>query len=213
LGAGRDRALKRAVFYDPGQRDRDALPHDPFKALVAPRPIGWISTLGARGEVNLAPYSFFNAVGEDPPMLAFSSTGLKDSARFAAERGEFVWNLATWELRHQVNATSGTVAPHVDEFELGGLTPAPCVRVAPPRVQESPCSLECHVVHQVALCDVDGAPANQHLVVGQVVGVHLDERYVTDGRVDTAALRPIARCGYRGDYTVVDGLFEMLRPD
>ncbi|HZO36634.1 MAG TPA: flavin reductase family protein [Solirubrobacteraceae bacterium] len=200
------------LFYEPSQRDRGVLPHDPFKAIVAPRPIGWMSTLGRDGEVNLAPYSFFNAVCEAPPMVAFSSAGMKDSATFAGERGEFVWNMPTWDLRHQVNESSATVARGVNEFELAGLEPAPSRLVAPPRVAASPCALECRVVHQLELHDVDGHPVNQHLVVGQVVGVHIDERYVVDGLVDTVAMQPISRCGYRGDYTVLERLFEMFRP-
>jgi flavin reductase (DIM6/NTAB) family NADH-FMN oxidoreductase RutF len=200
------------IFYEPHARDRELLPHDPFKAVVAPRPIGWISTRGPDGEVNLAPYSFFNAIGENPPMVAFSSSGLKDSATFAHE-GEFVWNLVTWDLREPMNQTSARVPRGESEFALAGLEMAPSRLVAPPRVAASPCALECRVVHRVELSDVDGEPADQFLVVGQVVGVHLDEGAIRDGRVDTAALRPIARCGYLGDYAVVDELFEMLRPD
>jgi flavin reductase (DIM6/NTAB) family NADH-FMN oxidoreductase RutF len=200
------------IFYEPHERDRGLLPHDPFKAIVAPRPIGWVSTLGAGGEVNLAPYSFFNAVCDRPPMVMFSSSGMKDSSTFAGERGEFVWNMPTWDLRTAVNETSAVVPRGVNEFELAALEAAPSRLVAPPRVAASPCSLECRVVHTHTLADVEGNGVDQHLVVGQVVGVHIDERYVVDGRVDTAAMRPIARCGYRGDYAVVDHLFEMLRP-
>jgi flavin reductase (DIM6/NTAB) family NADH-FMN oxidoreductase RutF len=200
------------LFYEPDRRDRRLLPHDPFKALVVPRPIGWVSTIGAGGHVNLAPYSFFNAIGEGPPMLAFSSSGRKDSATFAGQVEEFVWNLATWDLREAMNQTSATLPRGDSEFAHAGLEMAPSRLVAPPRVAASPCAMECKVVHAVELPDVDGNPANQFLVVGQVVGVHLDERYVVDGVVDTAAIRPIARCGYLGDYTVVDELFEMLRP-
>jgi flavin reductase (DIM6/NTAB) family NADH-FMN oxidoreductase RutF len=200
------------LFYEPHLRDKALLPHDPFKAVIVPRPIGWVSTLSPDGVVNLAPYSFFNAVGERPPMLAFSSTGAKHSATFADRRGEFVWNMPTWELREAMNATSAEVARDVDEFALAGLEMAPSRLVAPPRVAAAPCAIECRVVHVAELPDVDGRPTDQHLVVGQVIGVHLDERYIVDGRVDTVAIKPIARCGYRGDYTVVDQLFEMLRP-
>jgi flavin reductase (DIM6/NTAB) family NADH-FMN oxidoreductase RutF len=201
------------IFYEPAARDRDLLPHDPFKALVAPRPIGWVSTTGPGGELNLAPYSFFNAVCDTPPMLAFSSQGPKHSATFAGSGGEFVWNLPTWDLREQMNRSSARLPRGESEFGFAGLEPAPSRLVAPPRVAASPCALECRVVHQLELHDLDGASTDQHLVVGQVVGVHLDEAMIADGRVDTAALRPIARCGYLGDYTVVDRLFEMLRPD
>jgi flavin reductase (DIM6/NTAB) family NADH-FMN oxidoreductase RutF len=200
------------IFYEPHARDRELLPYDPFKALVVPRPIGWVSTIGASGDVNLAPYSFFNAIGEGPSMLAFSSSGRKDSATFAGEVSEFVWNLATWDLREAMNQTSATLPRGESEFAHAGLEMAPSRLVAPPRVAAAPCAMECRVVHAVELHDVEGNPADQFLVVGQVVGVHLDERFVSGGRVDTAAIRPIARCGYLGDYTVVDELFEMLRP-
>jgi flavin reductase (DIM6/NTAB) family NADH-FMN oxidoreductase RutF len=201
------------MFYEPHARDRARLPHDPFKALVAPRPIGWISTLGADGAVNLAPYSFFNAIGEGPPMLGFSSDGRKDSATFATEGGEFVWNLATWDLREAMNQTSATLPRGESEFAFAGLEMAPSRLVAPPRVAATPCAMECKVVHAVELHDIAGESADQFLVVGQVVGVHLDERWITpDGRVDTAGIKPIARCGYLCDYAVVEELFEMLRP-
>jgi flavin reductase (DIM6/NTAB) family NADH-FMN oxidoreductase RutF len=201
------------IFYEPADRPQDLLPHDPFKALVAPRPIGWVSTIGPEGEVNLAPYSFFNAVNDNPPMLAFSSAGLKDSATFAGGCREFVWNLPTWDLREAMNETSAGLERGASEFAAAGLDTAPSRMVEPPRVAASPCALECRVVHTLELSDVDGEPTNRHLIVGQVVGVQLDEAAVADGRVDTAALRPIARCGYLADYAVVDRLFQMTRPD
>jgi flavin reductase (DIM6/NTAB) family NADH-FMN oxidoreductase RutF len=200
------------MFYEPGKLDRAVLAHDPFKSLVAPRPIGWISTLGADGAVNLAPYSFFNALGEGPPMLAFSSMGAKDSATFALELREFVWNLVTWDLREAMNETSAPLPRGVNEFERAGLTMAPSRLVAPPRVAESPCAMECKVVHAVELADLDGRPASQYLVVGQVVGIHLAESAISGGVVETARLRPLARCGGPGDYAVVDSTFVMLRP-
>jgi flavin reductase (DIM6/NTAB) family NADH-FMN oxidoreductase RutF len=200
------------IFYEPHARDRARLPHDPFKALVAPRPIGWVSTLSQDGSVNLAPYSFFNAVGEAPPMLAFSSFGAKDSATFAGELREFVWNLVTWELREAMNETSAPLARGASEFERAGLEMAPSRLVAPPRVAASPCSMECRVVHHLQLRDVAGQAVEQYLVVGQVVGVHLAESAVSDGVVDTAALRPVARCGGPADYAVVESLFQMVRP-
>ncbi len=218
-GAGRRGARRRCggygarvIFYEPHARDRARLPHDPFKALVAPRPLGWISTVSDDGSVNLAPYSFFNAMGEGPPMLAFSSHGPKDSATFAGEVREFVWNLVTWDLREAMNETSAPLPRGSSEFERAGLTMAPSRLVAPPRVAESRCAMECKVVHHVRLCDVDGEPVNQYLVVGQVVGVHLAESAVVDGIVDTAALRPVARCGGPADYAVVESLFQMSRP-
>jgi flavin reductase (DIM6/NTAB) family NADH-FMN oxidoreductase RutF len=196
------------VFYEPDKRDRDLLPHDPFKAFVAPRPIGWVSTMGPSGEVNLAPYSYFNAVSDVPPTVMFSSNGPKDSATFAHSGGEFVWNMATWDLRTQMNETSATLPRGASEFEHAGLELAASRLVAPPRVAAAPVAFECKVTQVVEL--VGGTNI---VTFGQVVGVHLDERYVEDGIVDLTRLKPIARCGYRGDYAVVDSLFQMVRPD
>jgi flavin reductase (DIM6/NTAB) family NADH-FMN oxidoreductase RutF len=201
------------VFYEPGDRDRSILPHDPFKALIAPRPIGWISTIGPYGVTNVAPYSFFNAVADSPPMVMFSSSGMKDSATFAIGAGEFVWNLVTWDLREQMNLSSATLPRGESEFDATGLTPAPSVLVPPPRVGESPVALECRVTQQLTLTDAEGTAIDRHLVIGQVVGVHIDDRFVLpDGRVDTAALRPVARGGYLDEYSVVDAVFHMQRP-
>ena len=150
------------VFYEPESRDRDLLPHDPFKAFVAPRPIGWVSTVGPDGEVNLAPYSFFNAVCDRPPMIMFSSDGPKDSATFADSGGEFVWNLPTWDLREAMNQTSAALPRGESEFEVAGLEMAPSRLVAPPRVAAAPVALECKVVGRVELRDVDGAPGAEH---------------------------------------------------
>jgi flavin reductase (DIM6/NTAB) family NADH-FMN oxidoreductase RutF len=200
------------LFYEPDARDRSVLPHDPFKALVAPRPIGWISTMSVEGQVNLAPYSFFNAIGEQPAMLAFSSHGTKDSSTFAGELREFVWNLVTFDLREAMNETSAPLPRGASEFQRAGLEMAPSRLVAPPRVAASPCAMECKVVHQLQLHDIGGQPVDQHLVIGQVVGVHLDEDAIVQAGVDTAALRPIARCGGPGDYTVVEHIFQMFRP-
>ena len=169
--------------------------------------------MGADGSINLAPYSFFNAVGEAPPMLAFSSTGAKDSATFAGEVDEFVWNLVTFELREAMNETSAPLPRGRSEFERAGLEMAPSRLVSPPRVAASRCSMECKVVHRLQLCDIEGHGTNQHLVIGQVVGVHLDETSIVDGSVDTVALRPVARCGGPADYTVVERLFAMTRPE
>jgi flavin reductase (DIM6/NTAB) family NADH-FMN oxidoreductase RutF len=200
------------IFYEPGKRDRSILAHDPFKALVAPRPIGWISTLGADGAVNLAPYSFFNAIGEAPPMLAFSSSGAKDSATFAAQGAEFVWNLVTWELREAMNETSAPLPRGESEFTRARLEMAPSRLITAPRVAAARCSMECRVVHTVELHDVDGRPANQFLIVGQVVGIHLDESAIRDDGVDTAALAPVARLGGPADYAVIRETFRMTRP-
>ena len=195
------------VFYEPDKRDRDLLPHDPFKAFIAPRPIGWVSTVSASGAVNLAPYSYFNAVCDTPPTVMFSSNGAKDSMTFAHETGEFVWNMATWDLREPMNLSSADLPRGRAEFEHAGLELAPSRLVAPPRVAAAPVSLECKVTQVVQIEDGPNI-----VTFGRVVGVHLDEAAIVDGRVDLTRLKPIARCGYRGDYTVVESLFEMLRP-
>jgi flavin reductase (DIM6/NTAB) family NADH-FMN oxidoreductase RutF len=200
------------IFYEVGRHREAGLAHDPFKALVTPRPIGWVSTMSDDGHINLAPYSFFNAIGEAPPMLAFSSKGAKDSATFAGELREFVWNLVTFELREQMNATSAPLPRGRSEFERAELEMAASRFVAPPRVASARCAMECKVIHAVELHDIDGRPADQHLVIGQVLGVHLDEASVVDGAVDTARLRPVARLGGPADYTVVDDVFRMVRP-
>jgi flavin reductase (DIM6/NTAB) family NADH-FMN oxidoreductase RutF len=198
-------------FYDP--RQGHGLPHDPFKAIVAPRPIGWISTVDRAGRVNLAPYSFFNGFGSNPPIVGFSSEGRKDSLTNAEATGEFVCNLATEELAEAMNRTSAPVAAGVDEMALAGLAAAPSKNVCPPRVARSPAALECRVTQIMQLTDIDGRTLDNYLVLGQVIGVHIRRDYIKDGRFDTAAARPIARCGYRGDYTTVESLFEMLRPN
>ena len=201
------------IFYEPADRDRALLPHDPFKAVIAPRPVGWISTVDAAGIPNLAPYSFFNAIADRPPMVMFSSDGRKDSVTHAEATGEFVWNLATYDLREQMNLSSKELDRGESEFDFAGLAPAPSRLVAPPRVAASPVALECRVAQVVTLQTAAGERLDRYLVLGEVVGVHLDEAYVLpDGRVDTGALRPIARMGYRDEYSVVDGVFHLARP-
>ena len=200
------------MFYEPEKRDRKLLPYDPFKAIVAPRPIGWITSMSRKGEVNLAPYSFFNGVNSRPNLVMFGSEGLKDSVAFIEETGEFVCSLATFELRNEMNATAAPMARGVNEMERAGLAPAPCRIVKPPRVAASPCALECKLINIVAMQTHDGQPVDCHVVFGQVVGVHIDDRYVVDGLLDTAAMKPIARCGY-DQYAVVDSVFSMVRPE
>jgi flavin reductase (DIM6/NTAB) family NADH-FMN oxidoreductase RutF len=199
------------IFFEPQRRDRSLFPHDPFKALVAPRPIGWISTASAKGELNLAPYSYFNAFSSNPPIVGFSSEGEKDSSTFAMETGEFVWSMATWELRDQMNASAASLARGESEFTHARLEAAPSRLVRPPRVAASPAAFECRVTEMVKLKDLDGRDSGRRLVLGLVVGVHLDERFVRDGRVDSAAMRPIARGGY-DEYSVVERVFTMPRP-
>ncbi|ODR98558.1 flavin reductase [Methyloceanibacter methanicus] len=195
------------MFYD-AVANTHGLERDPFTALVSPRPIGWISTLDVNGVVNLAPYSFFNAVSTNPHFVMFSSGGRKDSQRNAEETGEFVCSLATYDLREAMNRTSKHVEPHVDEMALAGLSPAPSTLVAPPRVAESPVAFECKYWRTVELPGVDGKPGSHAIVLGQVVGIHIDDDALVAGKVDVTKLRPIARLGYR-DYAVIDEVFEL----
>ena len=199
------------IFFEPQQRDRTLFPHDPFKALVVPRPIGWIATVSAKGELNLAPYSYFNAFSSAPPIVGFSSEGDKDSSVFAMETREFVWSMATWALRDEMNATAASLPRGESEFAHARLETAPSKLVKPPRVAASPASFECRVTEMVKLKDVDGRDSGRRLVLGRVVGIHIDERFVQSGRVDSAAMRPIARGGY-DEYSVVERVFSMPRP-
>ena len=187
------------------------LPNDPFKAIVAPRPIGWISSMSKSGVPNLAPYSFFNAVAERPHYIVIGSSGMKDSLANIEATAEFVINIATFDLREQMNASSATVASDVDEFKLSGLTPAPSRFVKPPRVKESPAALECRLFQIVPLPD-DNGDAQNWAIIGRVIGIYIDDRFVKDGRVDTAAMRPIARLGY-SEYATVEAAWRMRRPD
>jgi len=198
------------MFYATDRPDH-GLPHDPFKAIVAPRPIGWITTMSAAGAINLAPYSYFNGVLSRPPVVMFSSEGRKDSLAFVEETKEFVCNLATWDLREKMNQTSAPYRRGVNEMEAAGLTAAPCRLVKPPRVSESPCALECRYLQTIPLHDENGNALNGWVVIGRVLGVHIDERFIKDGLLDTAAMRPIQRCGYH-DYSVATETFTMVRP-
>jgi flavin reductase (DIM6/NTAB) family NADH-FMN oxidoreductase RutF len=197
-------------FYEP--RQGHELPHDPFKAIVAPRPIGWISSLDEQGRVNMAPYSFFNAFSESPPIIGFSSGGRKDSQRNIEATGEFVANLATRKHAEAMNRTSAPVPHGVNEMELAGLTAAPSVMVKPPRVADAPAALECKLLLILPLKDLEGNPTANTLILGQVVGIHIDKAFLEDGIFDLSLVHPIARCGYRGDYAEVTSLFEMIRP-
>ncbi len=197
--------------YQPQQGHR--LPHDPFKAIIAPRPIGWISSMDSAGRVNLAPYSFFNAFSEFPPIIGFSSSGRKDSQSNIEATGEFVWNLATRPLAAQMNLTSAAVRHETNEFELAGLEPAPSMLVKPPRVAASPASFECKVTDILPIRNLAGRPTHNTLILGQVVAVHIHTDYLTaDGLFDMTRARTIARCGYLADYAEVAELFEMHRP-
>ncbi|HEX4151830.1 MAG TPA: flavin reductase family protein [Steroidobacteraceae bacterium] len=203
------------MFYRFDRPDPRVSP-SPFKACVVPRPIGWISTLSAAGVPNLAPFSFFNAIGEAPPMVMFCANGEhieggeKDSVRNARETGEFVVNLATWKLREAVNRSSAEVGREIDEFDLAGLTAAPSLRVRPARVAESPVSLEC-VVSDIYPLPLDESQESGWMVMGRVLGIHIDDDVVVDGRVSIARLHPIARLGYR-EFAAVEQVFKMTRP-
>lgn len=197
-------------FYEPSRGH--GLPHDPFKAIAAPRPIGWISTIDPHGRINLAPYSFYNAMGDNPPIVGFSSGGRKDSIRNIEATGEFVVNFASKALAEAMNKTSASVAPDVDEMALAGLTAAPCNVVAAPRVAESPAAFECKLLQIVHLHDIHGQPLNQYIALGQVVGVHIAHAYLKNGLFDLVAAQPIMRAGYQADYVEIGNAFKMLRP-
>ena len=199
------------MFYEHDKRDYSKLRHDPFKAIVAPRPIGWITSISAKGEINLAPYSYFNGVSSKPNLLMFASEGRKDSVANIEETREFVCNLATYDLREVMNATSAPLPHGINEMIRAGLEPAPSRLVKPPRVNASPCALECKLIKIVAMETADGKPVDCHVVFGQVVGVYIDDRFIVDGLLDTAAMKPIARCGY-DQYSVVESVFSMTRP-
>ncbi len=204
------------MFYRPA--DGHGLPHDPFKAIVTPRPIGWISTLDAQDRANLAPFSFFNGCGDAPPMVMFAQTGrksrpepVKDSIANIRETGEFACNIVSQALKDAMNLSSGTYQPEVDEFELAGLTKAPGKAISAPHVAEAPAVLECKLVKIV-----DDLPSwREHafniMIIGEVVGVHIDDAIVKDGRVDVLGYNPVARMGYM-DYTTVTDIWAMERP-
>ena len=212
LGQTKAMADDSAYYYRP--LDGHGLAHDPFNAIVGPRPIGWISSMSAGGVRNLAPYSFFNAFNYRPPIIGFSTMGWKDTVANIEATGEFVWNLATMALASRMNATSAHAPTEVDEFELSGLTPVPSRLVAPARVLESPVNFECRLSQLIQLQGADGTPVQSWLILGEVVAVHIDPTFLTDGVYDTAAAHPILRAGKLGDYAEIrpDTMFEMPRP-
>ena len=191
------------MFYRP--EAGHGLPHNPFNATVAPRPIGWISSRGSQGD-NLAPYSFFNAVAYVPPQVVFASTATKDSLANIRETGVFAVNIVAEAAKEKMNLTSGPWARGEDEFALAGVAKADCATVDCPRVADAPATLECRVVEIIALKGADN-----HMVLGEVTGVHIREDCLVDGRFDVTRFRPLARLGYR-DYAVVREVFEMKRP-
>jgi flavin reductase (DIM6/NTAB) family NADH-FMN oxidoreductase RutF len=197
-------------FYEP--RQGHGLPHDPFKAIVAPRPVGWITSQDDQGRVNLAPYSFFNAFSSRPPLVGFASEGWKDSVRNVEQTGEFVCNLVSRDLAEAMNETAAQLPPGENEMIRAGLAAAAARLVKPPRVARAIAALECRKTTILRLSDAGGRELDTWLVLGEVVGVHIDDAFLRDGRFDTAAARPVARCGYTGDYAEVTALFEMIRP-
>jgi flavin reductase (DIM6/NTAB) family NADH-FMN oxidoreductase RutF len=199
-------------FYEP--RHGHGLLHDPFNAIVGPRPIGWISTRSKTGVNNLAPYSFFNAFNYTPPIVGFASVGYKDSVRNIEDTGEFVWNLVTQPLAKAMNQTSANVPPEVSEFELAGLAPQASRIVAVPRVQESPVAFECRRTQVIQLQTAAGDTVSTWLVLGEVVAVHIDNRLLKDGVYDTAGADHVLRGGGPADYFTIgrEQLFRMVRP-
>lgn len=197
------------MFYEPSKGH--GLPHDPFRAIVAPRPIGWISTRAADGSLNLAPYSFFNVVSASPHIVMFSSEGEKDSVTFARQTGEFVANLVSRNLAQKMNASSVDAPRGVSEFGYAGLTPAPSRLVRPPRVAEAHAALECKVTEILRPKGLDGHSGERFMVIGEVVGIHIDDQVMTDGLFDIVKAGSLARLGYM-DYSAVTETFSMRRP-
>lgn len=199
--------------YEP--RKGHGLAHDPIASIVGPRPIGWISSRSEDGQLNLAPYSFFNLFNYKPPIVGFASVGYKDSVRNVEQTGEFCWNLATRPLAEAMNQSSAMVPPEVDEFALAGLTPAPSRVVAPPHVGETPVVFECRRTQILRLQGADGTPADTWLVLGEVVAVHIAQHLLKNGVYQTAAAEPIFRAGGAGDYFGIstEQMFVMRRPD
>jgi flavin reductase (DIM6/NTAB) family NADH-FMN oxidoreductase RutF len=195
------------MFYEVAKNNH-GLPLDPFYALVGPRPIGWISTLSQDGIANLAPYSFYNAFAHNPHYVAFGSGGFKNTIQNITDTGEFAVNLATYDLREAMNITSANVGG--DEFALAGLEKAPCRLIAPPRVALSPVCLECRHFKTIELPNDAGVVADW-LVIGKVIAIHIEDRFIEDGRVNTAAMKPIARLGY-AEYATVEEVWKMRRP-
>lgn len=213
-GSGKRKGIRVTEyhFYEPADGHR--LRHDPLNAIVAPRPIGWISTLSETGVRNLAPYSFFNLVNYSPPLIAFSSMGWKDTVANVDATGEFVWNLATMAQAQAMNASSVGVAENVDEFVLAGLAALPSTLVQPDRVAGSPVHFECRLSQLVRLETKEGRALDQWLVIGEAIGIHIDPAMLDDGVYQTARPRPITRGGGPADYFEIseDQRFGMMRP-
>jgi flavin reductase (DIM6/NTAB) family NADH-FMN oxidoreductase RutF len=197
------------MFYDTSS-NAHGMAVDPFKALVAPRPIAWVSSVSPDGIANLAPYSYFNAFAQDPHYVAFGSGGYKDSVRNIEASGAFAVNMVSFAQSEAMNATSAPVPPDTDEFALAGLMKAPCRLIAVPRIEGAPACLECRLFKVVGLPD-DHGRENDFLVIGRVVGIHIDDSFIVEGRVNTAAMRLVARLGY-SEYATVTEAWRMRRP-
>jgi len=198
--------------YEP--KNGHGLPHDPFNAIVGPRPIGWISTQSKAGVANLAPYSFFNAFNYIPPIIGFSSVGYKDTVRNIEETGEFVWNLVTKDLAEVMNQSSAVYPPETSEFDALNLEKASSTLVTPPRVAKAKVAFECQCTEIIQLKGISGEKVKTWLVLGEVVKIHIDQSLLKDGVYDTAKAGHILRAGGPGDYFTVgqEQLFELLRP-
>jgi flavin reductase (DIM6/NTAB) family NADH-FMN oxidoreductase RutF len=203
------------MFYEP-EKNNHGLPHNPFKSLIIPRPIGWISSQDINGNRNLAPYSYFNALCDNPPMVMFSTTNsrsegiIKDTLHNVETQGEFVVSMATYDLREKLNLTSAPLASDEDEIAFTGLEVLPSKLVRPPRVKGSPVHLEC-IYHQSIHLPVNSKGDTNRVVIGRVIGIHIDDTLITDGKIDVLKIKPIARLGYM-EYAVIDNLFNMQRP-
>lgn len=202
------------MFYET-QKNNHGLPHNPFKSLIVPRPIGWISSINEKGIVNLAPYSYFNALCDNPPMIMFSTTNsrspgiIKDTLHNVESQGEFVINMATYELREAVNLSSASISQEESEITLAALQTIPSVLIKPPRIKGSPIHLECQYYRSLQLPSTNDD--TNRMVIGTVVGIHIDDDLIVNGKVDLEKIKPIARLGYM-DYVVVDNIFSMQRP-
>jgi len=198
------------MFY-PTETNKHGLAHDPFKAIVAPRPIGWIGTKGTDGSLNLGPYSFFNAISDRPKLVMFSSSGRKHSQQNARETGVFTCSFVSRNLIDQMNLSSATVPYGVNEFEFSGLTAKQGEIVDAPYVAEAFAVLECKVTEIIEPRGLSGGPSENVMVIGEVVGIHIDETIIREGRLDMAIARPVARMGYM-DYAEGSDVFELIRP-
>lgn len=204
------------MFYDT-ETNNHGLPFDPFKSCVVPRPIGWITSYDREGNINLAPYSFFNAVADVPPMIIFSATsrhndgGLKDTLKNVEETKEFVVNIATWDLCDAINLSSGNFERNINEIEITNLATLPSHYVKAPRIKNSPIHLECIHHQSVQLPVIDDIHINR-MVIARVIGIHIDDNIIVDGKIDITLFKPLTRLGYT-EYSVIDNKFSMERPD